>query len=519
MKLLSIALAYILLFAQVVSAAPLLPTQQKVVYRGTLTGLTISAVDGAAFIDNATISALGGSVTRANMKLSAVDGTAFVDFSAADILTDHVANRAKLTLTDSAGKKLVGYIKAAGTGEMYGGELITNGNMEDGDPPTGWAAHNNAVLDGVADERTDGTGSQSLEVASGTTGWYALQNKTTAIGGLYRNTYWGKTISGSGFKGAFFGTGTLLNPSVTNSATWLNVVQYFVANSTNTLITASATGMSTSGGGTQRFDDFSVKQVLTPAVTGVTITSTADGSTFNWASKESGFNYNGASGYTYSFDLDTFTDGNHQIEIYDSAGRFLRGVLKAQGTGETFGSELIVNGNMETGDPPSNWTSSADAVLSSVADERTDGAGAKSLNIARGTNNLVASQSVTTTARALYKTVGWHRNVDQDTGVRFFISATSTEVSSPYYIDTSWAERVLFVNPGGATLNIALACASTGGKSGRFDDISVKQVLTPSTTGATIVSAKGGTTYNFNHKDASFTYNAASYYVIIKKIR
>ena len=37
-----------------------------------------------------------------------------------------------------------------------------------------------------------------------------------------------------------------------------------------------------------------------PSTTGVIITSTPDGSTYNWASKEEGFNYNDASGYSYS---------------------------------------------------------------------------------------------------------------------------------------------------------------------------------------------------------------------------
>ena len=46
------------------------------------------------------ITLASGSVTRANMKLSAVDGTAFVDFSTANILTDYVPDRSKLTLTE-----------------------------------------------------------------------------------------------------------------------------------------------------------------------------------------------------------------------------------------------------------------------------------------------------------------------------------------------------------------------------------------------------------------------------------
>ena len=60
------------------------------------------------------ITLASGSVTSSNMKLSAVNGTAFVDFSTANVLTDYVPYKGKLTITDSAGKKLIGYIKAAG---------------------------------------------------------------------------------------------------------------------------------------------------------------------------------------------------------------------------------------------------------------------------------------------------------------------------------------------------------------------------------------------------------------------
>jgi hypothetical protein len=38
--------------------------------------------------------------------------------------------------------------------------------------------------------------------------------------------------------------------------------------------------------------------------------------------------------------IPTYADGNHQIEIYDSDNRILRGVLKAAGTGETLSDEL-----------------------------------------------------------------------------------------------------------------------------------------------------------------------------------
>ena len=47
------------------------------------------------------------------------------------------------------------------------------------------------------------------------------------------------------------------------------------------------------------FDDYSVKQVNTPSATGVTITSTANGSIYNWTSTDAGFKLNDTN-YTYS---------------------------------------------------------------------------------------------------------------------------------------------------------------------------------------------------------------------------
>jgi hypothetical protein len=46
-----------------------------------------------------------------------------------------------------------------------------------------------------------------------------------------------------------------------------------------------------------------------------------------------------------------------------------------------------------------------------------------------------------------------------------------------------------------------------------------QKVTAPSTDGIIIVNAKGGSTENFTSVDAGFTYNAASYTVIVKKLR
>ena len=56
--------------------------------------------------------------------LSLESGKAFITNPSVD-LTPYRGMR--IVLTDSAGKELSGFIKAAGTGETYGDELITNG--------------------------------------------------------------------------------------------------------------------------------------------------------------------------------------------------------------------------------------------------------------------------------------------------------------------------------------------------------------------------------------------------------
>ena len=46
-------------------------------------------------------------------------------------------------------------------------------------------------------------------------------------------------------------------------------------------------------------DDASVKQILTPSATGVTIVSEPNGTIQNWTGKSSSFNYADPNGYTY----------------------------------------------------------------------------------------------------------------------------------------------------------------------------------------------------------------------------
>lgn len=257
-----------------------------------------------------------GSVTLANSRLSLVAGTAFVDFSTADVLTDYLGK--KLIITDSAGKKASGYIKAAGTGETLGSELWTNGNMETGDPPTGWNTVLGSAVSRAADERTGGAGSYSLECTNTTGAGFGSESDYdigNATGKLYKQSVWMKAISPDGvylfvaWEGGLTGT-------LSNSTSWANVVNYYTSTTSLGERIYLYLNSNTVDSWVGRYYDYSIKQVLTPSATGVTIVSTKDGTVYNWTSEETGFNRNDADGYTY-----LITSGGHNSLLLLGVGR------------------------------------------------------------------------------------------------------------------------------------------------------------------------------------------------------
>ena len=112
MKRLCLILAFLFLFTQTASAMPLL-IGQKVVYRGTVTDLRISAVDGTAFIDNA-----GATIP------TYADGNHSIE------------------IYDSSNRMLKGVLKAAGTGETDTGDLLSGLGLT-----SGWIASNATIVD------------------------------------------------------------------------------------------------------------------------------------------------------------------------------------------------------------------------------------------------------------------------------------------------------------------------------------------------------------------------------------
>lgn len=222
-----------------------------------------------------------GSVTLANIRLSLVDGTAFVDFSSATKLLQYLGYGALLTLTDSASKTAIGYVKAAGTGETLGSELVDGWTNSGSYPYETFTSSGSDITSAI---NTSGTG-LCYKAATATTGaLYKLVMTFTLNSGTAPSFYWGA--------GATFGTPRILFSAAVSTGSYYRAASAAHAYAGYFTTEGDATNYAVSG--------FSLKQVLTPSATGVTIVSAAGGSTQNWTSVDAAFNYNDASAYTYS---------------------------------------------------------------------------------------------------------------------------------------------------------------------------------------------------------------------------
>ncbi|MCE5224911.1 MAG: hypothetical protein LLG05_03535 [Porphyromonadaceae bacterium] len=393
MKRLCLILAFLFLFSQTAFAMPLL-IGQKVVYRGTVTGLRISAVDGTAFIDN-------------------LPYTYQSDFSAG---------------------------------------------------VDGWGAARGTVagnIDGIGGE--DNTIRYTVDTSSNL--HYLFKASTFTINRKYNVTFKYYIPSGQSNVDSLIlqndtwgGTTTTL----TTTDSWTIVTKTFTANNTTFWVYAADGGATTfqDAGGD---DVFYIKDITISEIT-------------------------------------PYMDGNHQIEIYDASNRMLRGVLKAAGSGEGLGDEKI---DTWTNNGYDTLTLSGSDILSAVD---------------AGTDNITVTQNIALISGGIYK---------------FVLNLTVASGSSPMFVSCagnkglSTASASFSKNPVSSGTYYYTANSNTfhGFRNGGGDanwsasGISLKQVTAPSALGATIVSAKGGETYNWAYKNSSFVFNASSYYCIIKSLR
>jgi hypothetical protein len=209
---------------------------------------------------------LSGSVSSANLKISIAPGNAFADLAGVD-LSPFVGRVARLTLTDTDGKKLIGWIKEAGTGETLGAELIAATADRDFSSDTGWWSKYAGV-------------SITAGVArfSASFGWL-WRAGILVDGGLYKTIY---TLSGYSSGTFQFWAHSKGGPGHSANGTYTDYGWAFGG-------TGAYWGASV-GSITVDMDNVSMKQVLTPSATGARIVSTPGGSTYSWESEAAGFN-------------------------------------------------------------------------------------------------------------------------------------------------------------------------------------------------------------------------------------
>jgi hypothetical protein len=202
--------------------------------------------------------------------------------------------------------------------------------------------------------------------------------------------------------------------------------------------------------------------------------------------------------------IPTFADGNHQIEIYDSAGRMIKGALKAVGTGGTVGTDVGSVFTDWTGAVPTGWSQ----LGTPDASNYTEQAPAGQFHIVSNGTFIGIQKASIVTIGALYK------NTVDIIAITGMVSVGLT--NHVIGLNAVGNNKVSYFT---ATISNAGILRNGGALDATLDNWKLEPVLAPSSSGSTIVSAKGGVTYNFTSKDASFAYNSASYAVVVRRLR
>jgi len=184
----------------------------------------------------------------------------------------------------------------------------------------------------------------------------------------------------------------------------------------------------------------------------------------------------------------------------------IQGYIKAAGTGETLDSELVLNGTFTT--DTSNW------VQGPVGSHATLSVDTNRLKIVKVDGGAGYGQAL----QAIATTNGWL--------IKFFANGTNGNAGPYLRIDPASGASNSYINQiytsgnlyktikeaGNTTINLFVASVIDG-KFCYWDNVSLRQVLTPSATGVTISSTKSSAgTENWAQKDSAFNYNDASGY-------
>jgi len=476
-KYLAVIIASILVIAgvEMLAARPLM-VSSNVVYRATLTGLRISSVNGTALIDNA-----GATVP------TLADGNHLIE------------------IYDSAGLALKGYLKAAGDGEDLGAEINTGTLTEGGSyyvtaeaeaevfptsrtgqsvTLTGDASGSTGITVTDDDNIDFGTGNFTLVWKGSLPDWTpndALQRLIGKYQDLSNRYQFGIDAATPGGRFNYLhrktgGTDVTIVSSLANS---------FVDGTVHEIV-AVITRETESVAGSVSFyvDGYLFETVVIPAGTPANLDNTGN---LHVSGNSVAADYRVASTNHFAATYNRALAAAEVLDLYsngiDEADKWGSQTEQTSGT-LVVGRKYRIN----------NWITDDD--FTNVGGANVDG----TEFTATGTTPTKWTNSSTVVR----------------IGATFALE--SEKIRPATWYDTSTNNLDGAYPAAGTTLDIDRYVTSLGTEVCDANN-KVQQVTGPSTSGCTIVSAKGGETYNFAYKNASFTYNAASYYVIVKKVR
>lgn len=132
------------------------------------------------------------------------------------------------------------------------------------------------------------------------------------------------------------------------------------------------------------------------------------------------------------------------------------------------GAEILVNGNMETGNPPSSWTLDGGATVSSVS-----GLSGQAMRAVRGASSQVATQAVSGAIGTWYYGAGYVKSTD---GGRISMALGVSYETGVLSAGTWQAVNLVGRATTGGAKSFGLVVLGGAGKSSDFDSCSLKTI-------------------------------------------
>jgi hypothetical protein len=446
-------------------------------------------------------------VTPTDVRNSYATGQSWVWVDGSDYSA--YANSYEVRVCDSSAVCAWGIVGAVGGGETLGSELMTNGDCE---LDAVWFNYNTPATNERSSEQAHG-GSYSRKFIADSA-YDGAQNDSgnvTTVGKLYRRDAWLFGDGGDYTIDLYVGDGTARFVLGSVSTGWSLYTQYIAAKGLQSKFAVFTwTGNTT---GTLYLDDASLKQVLTPPATAVNVTwgvdegiDYADVTTVTFfpnhpPTADAGASYTGLtpadnrSDYTATgwaafdgVDLSPYATG-YEIRMCDSAGDCIRGIPTGSvGAGETTGSELLSGWtNGAAGPTYETFTSSGADITSAINTSITHAWGEAYSNQFSQSSALYRLGFSVVINTGVIDRMYVANSVGGGSPTVIFIGGTDVTATGDYefysFEDSAGASRSLYVaNPSPCNWEMSSP--------------SLKQVLTPPTTGIYVTWLEGAPDYN-----------------------